>query len=357
MKALHRQRTTRTPGALRALFWPDHATLNGRAGVLHLLLVLVILVMWGVKDPPFYLEFNKMWAAPTVIPIALQSTTCNGTDGVLRDYQDLGVWNWLACVRDGTNATRGEFDPYTPTKVTGLGRIKVVWLLLVFEVLTSAVHFWMWALDRWWDGLYTQRLNDQLQPWRWFEYSITASLMMWCALSLSRVQDQFLLLSLFVNSFYLNFVGGGLFEVCGWAARHASGDLRRMFLRAKWTAFVSAWFAYGIAIWTSWDAMGAVVQPYLNLESGALWGEMFDVVVWVNLGITITYGIFPLIHIYVFDPLGLLAWWHERSHGGKARDPKEVYLRGEKLYIYGSFVAKTTLVATIAVAAWMRNNN
>ena len=352
------------PSKLRRLFWPDHATLNLRAGLLHLMLVLLIGVGFVVKDPPFYIAFNKMWARPkhleASLPKELFTPICNGTDYVA---EELGVWAWFDCMKGNqSNANErdrsaDEFQPYEPTIMEGLGRIKVAWLLLGFEGLTSGVHFWMYALDRWWEKLYTRRLNQQLQPWRWFEYSITASIMMLCALSLSRVQDQFLLLSLFLNSFYLNFVGGGLFEVCAWAARknRSDGEMRRMLTRLQWTAYVSSWFAYGIAIWTSWDALGAVVQPYRELPTGALWGDLFDVVVWVNVGITATFSIFPLIHLYVFDPLGILSWWHLVQHG-RPRSAVEVYLRGEKLYIYGSFVAKTTLVATIGAAAWMRKD-
>ena len=357
---------------VRTIFWPDHATLNWRAAVWHGLLVVFIVVLWQIKDPPFYIEFNKLWSKPdlTRLPPFMKTTLCDG-----EDYAERGVWEWFDCVRakresqrwvESTRcdapstmpSTADDYDPFYPSVEEGFGRLKVSWLLLCFEVITAAVHYWMWVLDRYKQGLYTRRLGQQLQPWRWLEYSVTASIMLWAALSLSRVQDQFLLFSLFINSFFLNFVGGGLFEICGWAARqkHTDLEMAKVFRTLQWICFGSGWFAYGINLWTSWDALGAVIQPYLDLPNGVLWGELFDVVVWVNLGITITYAVFPIIHLYVFDPFGLLDQYHRAQHGGRERDAVEVYKRGEKLYIYGSFVAKTTLVATIGVAAWMRRD-
>jgi len=87
--------------------------------------------------------------------------------------------------------------------------------------------------------------------------------MFWCALALSRVQDMFLLISLFLNSFALNIIGGMCFEITYWAQRKASDDLNleKLFSRLKWFLFFSSWLFFIINTWTSWDALNTIIQP------------------------------------------------------------------------------------------------
>jgi hypothetical protein len=364
-------------------------SLNRYAALAHGLLACFTIGMMVYKDPPFMLKFKKAWAPGGSLPLPqspLSNSTCNGTDYTDPngdgDISDSSVFDWFDCVREvyqaeeqarceacqnetsaacarynATNCGRlfdlrkddryNTRDTDMQTNSTGtadgdLPDIPVAWLLLVFEVVTAAAHY---AIAGPWVDLYNRLLEAQLQPFRWLEYSFTASIMLWCALSLSRVQDQFLLLSLFLNSFYLNFVGGGLFEVCGWASRQ-NEQFPQLFQRLQWLCFTSAWFAYAIVIWTSLDAMDAIITPYINNpNTGVLWAELFDVVVWVNVGILVTYTAFPLIHLWVFCPCR-----HDRLKA------PERYMRGEKMYIYASFIAKTTLVVTIGVAAFLRED-
>ena len=285
-------------------------------------------------------------------------------------------------IRDARYSTK-DTDALTNAAVLSdgdFGDIKVAYLLLLFEFITLAVHF---ALGQEGcdgkDSFYEELLKQQLQPFRWLEYSVTASIMLWCALSLSRVQEQFLLISLFVNSFYLNFVGGAMFEVCAWIVRNTKEPharvrctvstrvlsdglslsarcaridglaikVKTLFRWLQWICFFSAWLSYATVLWTSFDAMYSIIEPYTsNPNTGVLWAELFDVVAWVNTGIFVTYSCFPLIHLYVFWP-----WRHPDEAKSTAR-----YAYGETLYIYASFIAKTTLVATIGYAAFMRED-
>lgn len=405
------------------LFNPGNVKLNQRAGWLHFCLFIFIIVMIGQKEPPFVIKFKKMWAPGGNLPPAnspLSSSICNGKnysdpneDG---DTSDSSVFDWFECVRDVyqdeqttlCNACKNgsttqtlvscsiydtvsncadnfkirddaryntkDTDALTNAAVLSdgdLGEIKVAYLLLVFEFITFMVHFAL-GQERCDDNdptFYEELLKQQLQPFRWLEYSITASIMLWCALSLSRVQEQFLLISLFVNSFYLNFVGGAMFEVCAWVVRKSDSkesqdicvlrlhnadrkgnfkiNMKTLFHQLQWICFFSAWVSYAIVLWTSFDAMYSIIEPYTsNINTGVLWSELFDVVMWVNTGIFVTYSCFPLIHLYVFWP------W-------KCADKKKNIARynyGETLYIYASFIAKTTLVVTIGYAAFMRED-
>ena len=53
---------------MRFVFYPGLKQLNFRAGVWHSILTLFIIIFWANKDPPFKLEFNKLWAKQTVFP-------------------------------------------------------------------------------------------------------------------------------------------------------------------------------------------------------------------------------------------------------------------------------------------------
>jgi len=275
-------------------------------------------------------------------------------------------------IRDDARYSSKDTDALTNAAVLSdgdFGDIKVAYLLLIFEFITFAVHFALGQESCAGPTFYEELLKQQLQPFRWLEYSVTASIMLWCALSLSRVQEQFLLVSLFVNSFYLNFVGGAMFEVCAWIVRNTKDShvrvrcastcvltlsdgglalsMKTLFRWLQWICFFSAWLSYATVLWTSFDAMYSIIVPYTsNANTGVLWAELFDVVMWVNAGIFVTYSCFPLIHVYVFWP-----WRCTNEAKSRAR-----YNYGETLYIYASFIAKTTLVATIGYAAFMRED-
>ena len=108
--------------------------------------------------------------------------------------------------------------------------------------------------------------------------------MLLCAVSLSRVQDQFLLLSLFLNSFSLNFAGA-LFEICYYAERKTDDPAFKLFIkRLKWMTFWTSWLYYGINLYTTWDAFNSVIKPYFALPTENLWRQLFDLARYANIG-------------------------------------------------------------------------
>ena len=129
-----------------------------------------------------------------------------------------------------------------------------------------------------------------------------------------------------------------------------SSLVRRALLRyAKWGCFGFAWACYGLVLATLFDSFHTVVQPWRELPNGALWGEIFDVALWVNVGIVVTYSAFPLIHLYQVDPLNVF---------GRTTNQAKVaaYKRAETAYVWASLIAKSALVLTIGVAAFMRRD-
>ena len=371
---------------------------NLGASIWHFVLALCISVLHFSTTPTFTISFNKMWAKRTEFPDFLNSTMCDGDDYAV---DPRGLSGYLECNREKDEewAEYARIDDVFRSEIEPGPEIKVTWLLLAFELLTACSHGLLWKYS----VLYEKALACMLQPMRWLEYSITSSIMFWCVLSLSRVQDLFLLCSLFLNSFFLNFVGGLVFECCYFAERafqtlanpydsarplhHTSrthptkrslvtptntkqppyfvagipktgrdGKNTLSYIQAvrycrllKWTCFVVSWLGYAINLWTLFDAYFSGIDPYLRLGSRVLWEDLFNVATWGNVGLAVTFTSFPILHAWVFDPLGLLK---RRTHDQRV----SVYKQGERGFIVLSFVSKTLLVVTIGAAAFMRND-
>ena len=327
-------------------YWPTHQRLNAAAAVFHGALALVCVAMITTLPTGFELHFARMWSTNITFPPCFNTTSCGGVD-----YKDRSVYDWLDCVRDNVTDWRkandaADIDVFQPQKER-VWSLPVAWLLLAFECLTCCSHVWL-VVD---DVGYQWRLNRMLQPWRWLEYSLTASIMLLMVLSLSKVEDMFLLTSLFVNSFFLNFVGGTLFELLYYAERQLSetktqtqtGGVQEWMRWMKWTAFAASWLAYATNIWTIWDSYTAIVKPYIDHPVvGAFFAQLFDPITWAIVGITVSFSVFPILHGYSFWP------WRPDDERVAA------YRFGEKLFIMASFVSKAVLVLTIGVPAFMR---
>ena len=346
---------------------PPLYILNYRAGLWHLTLAVVMLGLKFALNPVYILELNRPWATPDVsqLPEFLKNDTCcRNTTGPSTDcktYND--VFDWFSCIRPELEDWRGErvenendVPLYEPTLTQITGPIPLIDLIILFEFITAGSHFWIYARDggRFCGGKrgkrrdYSKRLRQQLNPHRWMEYAITASIMLLASLALSRVSDAFLLASLFINSFFLNFVGGNCFELLYLGERTSDPKYTDLYRTIKWIAFGASWVCFLINILTTWDAYLTIIRPYLDMdETGHLWSQLFSFITWANATITIDFSVFPMIHMYQF------AWPCERSR----KEEVEAYIRGETAYIWASFVSKTTLTIIIGSAALMRDTN
>ena len=347
-------------------FAPSLYILNYRAGVWHLVLCLMMLGLKFAVNPVYELQLNRFWAKPDVskLPGFLKTDECcKNTTGPWTDCKVYGdVFEWFGCIRPELEVWRGmrlenenDIPLYEPTLTPITNPIPLVNLIILFELITAGGHFWIYVRDggnfcggnRGKRRDYSNLLRNQLNPHRWMEYAITASIMLLASLALSRVSDAFLLASLFINSFFLNFVGGNCFELLYLGERTCDAKFTDLYRTIKWIGFGASWFCFVINIVTTWDAYLTIVNPYLNLgTTGHLWGQLFDFVTWANVTITIDFCVFPIIHMYQF------AWPWQRSR----KEEVEAYISGERAYIWASFVSKTTLTVIIGSAALMRED-
>lgn len=350
-------------GVLEYVFSPPLYILNWRAGIWHLLLSVLMILLAIARNPPFSLELNRSWSTVNTskLPAFLKNDTCciPATSSNCKVYDD--VYEWFDCLRPSVEQWQGErienendVPLYEPSLTQLTEPIPLISLIIVFELFTSACHFWIYTQDggklcsnvRGVNREYTKLLLDQLNPYRWLEYAVTASIMLLSSLALSRVSDIFLLTSLFINSFFLNFVGGNCFELLYLGQRNLTKHAD-WFRTIKWIAFGSSWLCFIANLATFWDAYISIVSPYLKMDKvGGLWEQLFYAVTWANLAITIDFCAFPAIHMYQF------AWPH-----GKHSDEVKAYMRGEAAYIWASFVSKTMLTGIIGTAALMRRDS
>jgi hypothetical protein len=348
------------------LFSPPLYILNYRAGIWHLTLALVMLGLNFALNPMYMLELNRSWANTNAskLPEFLKNgTCCKNTTGPFSDcrlYND--VFDWFTCIqpeledwRDGRVENENDLPLYEPTLTQITDPIPLINLIILFEFITAGSHFWIYARDggRFCGGGrgrrrdYSKRLRQQLNPHRWMEYAITASLMLMASLALSRVSDAFLLASLFINSFFLNFVGGNCFELLYLGERNSDPSDKELYRTIKWIAFGASWFCFLINIITTWDAYFTIIEPYIELnETGHLWSQLFSVITWANATITLSFSVFPIIHLYQFT-------WPHKTRKKEVR----AYINGETAYIWASFVSKTALTVIIGSAALMRKDS
>ena len=284
------------------------------------------------------------------MPDAARHPECGG-----ESYPPSEVYAWLRCIRPHVDAWRDSTDTplYQPQLVEEF-RVKVWVLLFVFELLTALAHLYLAR-----SGVYVSLIEHKMQPFRWVEYSVTASIMLMCICSLSMVSDVFLLSGLFLNSVFMSLTGGLIFEVLAYADtltnpprrqrwRERSGSIQwevapsdewrgtfTAVLRAtKWLMFGLSWFSFGLIFYTTFDAFYSIIEPYYGYDSADLWNELFWFIKVLNWTLFGAFFTFPAVHLY-------------QTFGGD-------YAKAEGAYIVCSFLSKGALVLIIFAAAIMR---
>tara|TARA_Y100000588_G_C14164964_1_gene886517 strand:+ start:109 stop:666 length:558 start_codon:yes stop_codon:yes gene_type:complete len=182
-------------------------------------------------------------------------------------------------------------------------------------------------------------LARRMQPFRWAEYAFTSSIMLWCLFSLSRLTEIYLLTAMFFLSVFLELCGGLAFEVLTFVLdRHVKrGKERRLINVLRWVLYALSWGVFILSYVAIWDAFLSIVNPYMSLENGDLWGQLFSFVGILNGVILAAYCSFPLLHLWqVLRP--------------------EQYVTVELGYIVASWVSKTILTVTIFIAAVQRKD-
>lgn len=177
--------------------------------------------------------------------------------------------------------------------------IQVGPLVAIFLFISAAAHILIaTVLYR----RYVKHLKNHINPYRWFEYSISASLMIVIIAMLTTIYDIGTLMALFVLTAVMN--------LCGLMMEIHNQTTQK----TDWTSYIIGCIA-GIVPWI------VIFIPLITAES------VPDFVIYIFISIAIFFNCFAINMVLQYKKIG------------KWKD----YLYGEKVYIILSLVAKSAL--------------
>jgi hypothetical protein len=205
---------------------------------------------------------------------------------------------------------------------------------------------------------YIQWINNGIQPMRWAEYSITASLMIVLVFIINGVTDIYLLAFAYIIMNLVNSFGAAIDYTNSGA--------------------IVAWFwvcAVGALIWQFsllWSAYLENIEPYIEQEdTKELWSQYFGFITALNVIVTITYSGFGITNLYHqlkrFDyccrsrrtPKEEVEW--DKECCGfvvkdiiSEEDQATIMFDVERAYLVQSFLSKTLLCVCVLVGAQQR---
>jgi hypothetical protein len=198
------------------------------------------------------------------------------------------------------NTTTKTIGPVSQTLLD----VRIGPLVAVFLFISAIAHFLLaTVLYKW----YVEKLKHHINPARWYEYSLSASLMIVIIAMLTSIYDVGILLALFTLTAVMNLMGL-MMELHNQTTK-----------KTDWTSYIIgcvAGFVPWVVIFIS--LVGAVTA------SG---GRVPDFVIGIYISIAIFFNLFAINMILQYKKIG------------KWKD----YLYGERVYIILSLVAKSLL--------------
>ena len=303
------------------------ATLNTAAALWHCLLAVVLVSVVATVGSPFTLNLTKHYRLVDIdrLPNDLQTPQCtNLQTNETKNFTD--VFEYLRCVAPLSVPVIDVHEPFDT--------IRIWLLLLIFEVVTAFSHFRL-AIKR---ESYYDMLELRLQPARWREYAITNSLMLVSILSLSGISELYLVLHIVLCAIFMNYCGGLVYELfTAIEQTHAlDAPYANLVREAKTIVLALAWAAFILSLAYLFDIFNRTTSAYDELPTGFLWNQLFEIIFVLNVGITVCYSAFPMLHVL-----------QSCSHVS--------YVRIEIGYILASLIAKSFLTIVVMVATIQRS--
>jgi len=245
----------------------------------------------------------------------------NSIAGVLHAVQAIAMWILIERTGSELFLTRLEFDPQTSSlspSIDFLGIEVAVGVLLVSFLAISAIAHLLISTVFW--ERYRHYLSEGTNPYRWYEYSISASLMMVAIAILSGIRDPGTLSAVFGLIALMNLMGLEMER-----RNDVTGDETLEW--RDWRPYLYGVFAGAIPWIIVW-------LPLLRarMEYGS---DFPDFVLWASL-----------VTFLLFNVFALNMWLQYKKWG-----PWSDYLWGEKIYIVLSLVAKSALAWWVYVGA------
>lgn len=186
----------------------------------------------------------------------------------------------------------------TPISET-LFSIRIGPLVALFLFISAVAHLLIATILYY---RYVQNLKNHINPYRWFEYSISASLMIVIIAMLTTIYDIGTLLALFTLTAVMNLMGF-MMEIHNQTTQ-----------KTDWTSYTIGCIA-GIVPWI------VIFIPLISAES------VPDFVIYIFISIAIFFNCFAINMYLQYKKIGK---WKN-------------YLHGEKVYIILSLIAKSAL--------------
>lgn len=333
--------------------------INIAAAVFHAIFALMILIVGFAGNSPFQIVVTtSLPTVPDPVPAPFNSSICHG-----KVYED--VFDWFECIRENTEFRKdlirdaGYVDisenPTSPdaimppTKTTYLltDELQLWTLIFAFSALTALSHSLIAGPIR--EG-YQYWLTRNTQPLRYFEYSITASIMFVIVLALSRVTDLYLLIANALLMCSVN-VFGGILE---WVTINLPVDYTPKPVTIRVWAWLLSATIFIFQFWQLWDIYLQTIEPFFdeNNDTKDLMQQLFGFVTILNTVILICFLTFPIVNAVQF-----LYFTNNSCRSCMKRNGQNDlynYIRFEAAYIFCSFFAKGALVLIVFAAAVRR---
>lgn len=216
-----------------------------------------------------------------------------------------------------------------PTKIFRIGSINVANWILIFFALTFIFHF-LYATDFFGKGYYTKWLKEGWNPVRWFEYSISASLMIVIISMLVGAKD--------ITSLWAYFFIVAALQFCGLIVERES------------TKVLKDVFQVQVATGIGWTLLLAVWIPILfSIVKiiGDARGYATNVPAWVP--------IIVVLQFFQYSWFGFIQLKQVRAM--VKGTPLPDFLSIERSYIMLSFASKLALGSFIGYGLVQRQNN
>lgn len=347
--------------------WDSLFRLNVAAAVLHAIFAIVTLWAGLTGKSPFAIVVTtSLPIVPVPIPAPFNDTTCKG-----KTYDD--VFDWFQCIRENNNYTQDliKDEGYTDISNTATSpdsimppfktdfittdKYKVWHLICAFSFLTAISHLLIaWPFK----DAYEYWLTNNRQPLRYFEYSITASIMFVIVLALSRVTDMYLLIANALLMCTVN-VFGGILEWVSIDTPLKEDKNGKTYTPTPYCIRAWAWATSAIVFifqfWQLYNIFDKTVIPYTaeNNPSKDLWLQLFGFVNILNAAIATSFTLFPIVNfiqfIYFID--GRCKACMERICFA---EPLTQFIAFEAIYIFLSLLAKGFLVVIVLIASVQR---
>lgn len=318
------------------------ARLNLAAGVLHLFLLITIVttntIMKFRGRSIFALRFTS-----TDPSVPDKPTGCDFKKGCVCPGSKTGT-NYSRFCSIFTDFTDAGKDPELQLQIARnalyeekrIFSLPLAWVVAAFPLITMLFHFYLGS--PWGQPSYKANLALQRNPFRWVEYSITASIMLTAIAGLSDVREVNVHLGIFGLMMGLNILGLGVEDAIASGRVYTAAimfNAASIMLFAAFYPILNGFRKFQKMTKDKSESLSAFYTTFFrnspvskNIEKG----EKLEIPSFVTYAV---YGIFLLYFIYPI--LFLLRWAGVLSYAG-----------GEKAFIVASFTAKAFLVIAVA---------